>query len=220
MILIIDAESQSAAVCELRDIFYKSHIHSLVISPDDLGSAQNHPAKIIVVPRPESISDIGELSERIRSLFPKAALSILVRPTDLRHRYLPYADRVFTDRVHSAQFLSELFSVYALKNNESPYIASFGFVDADLRDFGYITFSGIRFPVRPTTFMLLRYLTLHAPTPISVDELIATCFPPNRPVDPGTVRAYLSEINRILSHASEGIYTPVCNHRGLGYSVR
>ncbi len=220
MILIIDHEKSNRLVCELQDIFYRSHhLHSLVIAPDNLESALKHPAKIIVIPRPESVKSIADLSDRIRLLFPKPALAILVRPTDLRHIYLPYADRVYTDRVQSAEFLSELFDVYVKRNESSPYIASFGFIETDLRDFGYITFSGIRFPVKTAAFMILRYLTLHAPQPVSVEELISACFP-KKPVDPSTVRSYISEINALLSRASGGIYTPISNHRGCGYSVR
>ncbi len=219
MILIIDHDMQNDTVKELRSIFYKCHLHSLVISPDDLTSAVNHPAKIIVIPQPESIADMAGLSESIRSLFPKAALSIIIRPHHLRHLYLAHADRVYTDRVHSDQFLSELFNLYATKNGESPYVASFGFADADLRDFGCITFSGIRFPVKPVAFMILRYLTLHAPQIVPVDELIATCFSPEHPVKPNTVRAYIAEINRLLFRGSCGRYTPIINHRGKGYSI-
>ncbi len=207
-------------IAKLWDMFFERRLHVAVADPCDIGSAAIYNPTIVVIPRPELIEDLLTLSNILRALFPRAASAILIRPTDLRHHYLPYADRVYTDYVSVYRFLTEMFEVYEKKNGATPHKASYGMVHTDFRDRANIKFARFRFPVNVQTWMILRYLTIHAPREISAEELIATCFPRTRPVKKNTISAHISLINRVLSVASEGEYQPAVFRRGRGYSVR
>ena len=214
MILFIDDTPDD--VLETRMQFYRMGIHSLVLGTKDLQQIPRYPAHGILFLYPEHIDNLEELCDDIRqrSILP---ISAVYRPP--HGNYYAYAqcfDIVVDDNITTTKYIEKVFDLYRARTGISPYERIHGGLRINVKE-PFIRAYASPVPVTHEQWMIARYLLLRAPYPVPREELLATCFRPNR--KPPAITNISTQISRMNKKLITVFGHPLFHYqKSFGYS--
>lgn len=215
MILFIDNEPN--AVLETRIQFYKMGIFTQVLNTKQLHSILNSPAKAVLIMRPECIENLESVCAYIRSIPTRPPFAMMYRPPHGNYyTYLRMCDRVFEDNITTTKFIETMFELYEERKHRDPYIYEDRQVSIHLKNPQLMAYR-LSFIVTHEQWMIVRYLLMHSPFSVCIEDLRRFCFRPDRTPALSTVRSQISRLNQMFVMAYK--YPLIFFQHDLGYFI-